>query len=480
MRTPRRLAALVTLSGVLACGGPGPASRTEVAVTIVPGTATVAVGHPAQFSASVTGSASTAVSWSVQEGPGGGSVTAAGLYAAPSSSGTFHVVVTSQADATKSATATVTVTTAAACLGSDLAGSLGKSSVLVGYAGDDGVAAQAQWDLRYQYLAGPIADPSSTCSSATGSWWGCWQDWSQPPGQYVTGFIGSAVTHQEIPMFTYYMILPASGAGEGSGEVAAANGATFMASYLRDWRFLLTKIGSGKALLHIEPDFWGYAEHVNADPHLVPAAVASADPTDCAGYENSIAGLGQCMIAMVRRYAPNAKVGLHASGWGTGVDVLYNTSTSFDVAGEAAKLARFLVGCGAASGDFVVVEMSDRDAGYYQSIGQNRWWDAANATLPSFSQALTWAKALAEDVGRPLLWWQIPVGNMGQSNTTDHWKDNRVQYFFDHSAEFAQAHGVGIAFGAGADGQTTPSTDGGYLAGRAASYVGAGGTPICP
>jgi glucuronoarabinoxylan endo-1,4-beta-xylanase len=46
----------------------------------------------------------------VQEGSAGGGVSASGLYTAPSSGGTYHVVATSQADATKSASATVTVT----------------------------------------------------------------------------------------------------------------------------------------------------------------------------------------------------------------------------------------------------------------------------------------------------------------------------------------------------------------------------------
>ncbi len=51
---------------------------------------------------------STAVTWSVQES-GGGTVDGSGHYTAPSSGGTFHVVATSVANPSKSATATVTV-----------------------------------------------------------------------------------------------------------------------------------------------------------------------------------------------------------------------------------------------------------------------------------------------------------------------------------------------------------------------------------
>ena len=70
----------------------------------------VALGGQQRFTAAVTGSTVTSVTWSIQEGASGGTVNSAGLYTAPGSSGTYHVVVRSVADSTKSATATVTVT----------------------------------------------------------------------------------------------------------------------------------------------------------------------------------------------------------------------------------------------------------------------------------------------------------------------------------------------------------------------------------
>jgi len=76
-----------------------------VGVTISPTTATIYTNATEQFSASVTGTSNTAVTWTTT----GGTVSASGLYTAPSSAGTFTVTATSQADTTKSATATVTV-----------------------------------------------------------------------------------------------------------------------------------------------------------------------------------------------------------------------------------------------------------------------------------------------------------------------------------------------------------------------------------
>jgi hypothetical protein len=49
------------------------------------------------------------VSWSVQVGAVGGSITNTGLYTAPVNLGTFHIVATSLADSTRTATATITI-----------------------------------------------------------------------------------------------------------------------------------------------------------------------------------------------------------------------------------------------------------------------------------------------------------------------------------------------------------------------------------
>jgi uncharacterized cupredoxin-like copper-binding protein len=80
-----------------------------VAITITPVTGTVNACQTLQLTATVTGSTDTAATWSVQEGAAGGTVSAAGLYTAPSGPGIYHVVATSHADPTKTATATVTV-----------------------------------------------------------------------------------------------------------------------------------------------------------------------------------------------------------------------------------------------------------------------------------------------------------------------------------------------------------------------------------
>ncbi len=82
----------------------------NVSVSINPTAVTLKVNTQQQFTDTVTNGCGNGVKWKVQEGAAGGKVTQKGLYTAPGTPGTFHVIVTSVADNTKSSTATVTVT----------------------------------------------------------------------------------------------------------------------------------------------------------------------------------------------------------------------------------------------------------------------------------------------------------------------------------------------------------------------------------
>ncbi len=84
-------------------------TAAAVSVAISPTTATLSPGGTKQFTASVTGTTNTSVTWTAT----GGTVSTSGLYTAPSTTGTYTVKATSVADTTKSASATVTVTSAA-------------------------------------------------------------------------------------------------------------------------------------------------------------------------------------------------------------------------------------------------------------------------------------------------------------------------------------------------------------------------------
>jgi len=103
--TASQIASIVSNAG-------GSTSPTPVAISVAvaPTTATMTAGTTQQFTATVTGSTNTAVTWSVNNGLG--NVSSIGLYTAPSSvasPATVIVTATSQADPTKSGSATITV-----------------------------------------------------------------------------------------------------------------------------------------------------------------------------------------------------------------------------------------------------------------------------------------------------------------------------------------------------------------------------------
>ena len=106
------LIGLVFLSclAIIGCGG-GSRNDNNITVTVSPGEVTLQPGDTQQFSATVTGTANSAVTWSVEPQANGGSLDSLhpGKYQAPLSVGTYYVVATSQADSTKFGKAKVNV-----------------------------------------------------------------------------------------------------------------------------------------------------------------------------------------------------------------------------------------------------------------------------------------------------------------------------------------------------------------------------------
>jgi hypothetical protein len=99
-----RIAIRVGSGSTLRCG----ALRSRAIITVSGPSGTLATGGQQMFAASVNGSPSTAVTWSVVE-RGGGSITQDGVYTAPATPGTYTVKATSRADTTASGTASVPV-----------------------------------------------------------------------------------------------------------------------------------------------------------------------------------------------------------------------------------------------------------------------------------------------------------------------------------------------------------------------------------
>ncbi|WP_308402698.1 RICIN domain-containing protein [Streptomyces sp. AC550_RSS872] len=353
---------------------------------------------------------------------------------------------------------------------------MGSSTVLIGASMTDASANAAPFDMRYNYVHSHPA-PSSEyytakrCKAEWSNWWGCWNGETTAPGTYVTwsNEKASKTTYQGKPrpqkyFWTWYSLRDLgdlAGEGDGPGEVKAINRADLLTRYLNDYRFFLQKIGNRDDMIDIEPDFWGFARSLG-DLHKVPAQVKVANPTDCGSQENSAAGLSRCLIDMARKYAPNSGVGLHLSCWD------WQTNLQ-DCINDYKEL-------GAKNADFLVSDVVDRDAGWYakpEHGSKNTFWTDQKATAE-----LGFWKKMAEAVGKPVALWQIPVGNMAQNNTTNHYKDDKVDWLFGHMDQVAKSHIVALLFGAGWQEQTTVESDGGNLINKTINYRKSGGTPL--
>jgi hypothetical protein len=118
--------ALIALAGIVwmlrsSMTGAGKAAE-NVAITIYPTAVKVVVGKSADFAATITGAPTSEVTWKVEEGDDAGQIQTRGAYSkegaislyctytAPKTPGTYHLVATSTANASKSAASEITVT----------------------------------------------------------------------------------------------------------------------------------------------------------------------------------------------------------------------------------------------------------------------------------------------------------------------------------------------------------------------------------
>lgn len=345
-----------------------------------------------------------------------------------------------------------------------VAAKLGRDHFLIGLGNDlendhemDGAyTLGATLDVHYAYLVGLSGQ-------------GGWTDWNAN-GAFVDILADTAKRHGTAPMFTLYSM---AAWGENNAAVLTNDG--YMKPYWDGAKLLFERLGAfdGPAIVHFEPDWWAYAQQESqGDPSSLTAHVASLAP-DCAGQPNNLIGMGKCLVVLARKYAPKTLIGFHASFWADP---------------DPKKIGQFLAQVGGSDADLLFVEMLDRDAGCFEAHtdpacqrgGTTGWYfDESNLTSPNFHEHLTTVTAISEVVGKPVMWWQLPLGvpSPMPGGTAGHYRDNRVQYIFSHIDEFVAAGGVGAVFGAGATNQTSIKTDGDQFK-RAVTQYFQGPTPL--
>jgi hypothetical protein len=306
--------------------------------------------------------------------------------------------------------------------------------------------------FRYQYLAGGVN---------TGQGWSTWN----PDGSFVTRYEQETWAAGEIPVFTYYMLLQSEPAGgdELHADISNLQDAATMKAYWNDVRLLFARARSTKTVVvHVEPDLWGYLEQAG----------------DVALARN----FAHTWIALRDKLAPNVVLAYHMSGWGTKHDITYEDPPDATVRAYATTSAAFYKSLHVKF-DIAFEDFSDRDAGYYEKVqgNPNTWFKPAD-----FRRHLLYAQTFVRLAGVRMVAWQIPLGNTVEpveNDTPNHYRDNRVQWLLGPGSrtrlkQYVAAGFAGFMFGAGADGQTTADTDGGYFKSRVRAYYRARPLPL--
>jgi hypothetical protein len=308
------------------------------------------------------------------------------------------------------------------------------------------LAQQIRVDVFDQYINGVGTDS--------------WINWNRPPGAYVKVVTDQADALRAVPMFTLYQM-----AARGDSNLSGLSDAGFMTDYWRNVRILYTRLADyGKpALVNFEPDFWGYAQRLQADPSRLFVHVRLSK--DCAELPDSVAGMAACLVQMARMLAPNAYVGFPPSLFG---DLLANEVT-------------YMQKLGAGQADFVVMQTSDRDAGCTEAQspidqckrpGAGRYWDQSNKSTPNFTEHFAMARQYHKALQLPLLWWQTPMGLPAEKPSSQPpWRDNRVSYFLTHPDQLVAAGGMGVVFSSGGPTQTNLKTDKGQFIRLSRGYL---------
>src|SRR5439155_19565621 len=197
----------------------------------------------------------------------------------------------------------------------------------------------------------------------------------------------------------------------------------------------------------------------------VSASVASSGFAEVSGLPNTVQGFADALLKLRDSYAPKALLAIHASPWGSGIDIASDTRSSVSAVHEADVTAAFLNSAGISSNafgstwDLVFDDVDDHDAGWWEVVqGRPRWWDPTNATFPNFSRYLAWVSELRSKTGRQQVVWQVPVGNqyfLTINNANGHFQDNIGPYFIAHALALYQAGLIAVMFGSGNAYQTS-------------------------
>jgi len=314
-------------------------------------------------------------------------------------------------------------------------------------------------DVRYQYLNGGPGNQG-------------WVSWGNTPGSRARGFIRESQRLGFIPFFVFYNIPDVNESYSIDRE--HLQDPAYLAAYFVNLKLLLDIIVSESPdeLVGIvfEPDLIGYmAQNSGLRPAGILAATHSAygpgllthgvDPE----FADTLTGLVQAINYLVSSRAPQAWFGWQMNLWASptggfttpvpGSGLMHATDTGdltagrARVIGEATAITQYYVDAGITGfgAGFVSVDKYGFDATGANPVGVSN-----PAAAPWFWHSEHWgnylafAAAMHQTAGLPVVLWQLPVGHINHSLTTNPYAvdgafanlDNTFAHYEDSAPDF--------------------------------------------
>jgi len=195
-----------------------------------------------------------------------------------------------------------------------------------------------------------------------------------------------------------------------------------MREYFEDFKYMLQQMNDigGPFIMHVEPDTWGFMMWAfgiegNGDATSVDVSVGSSGFEDVAAFEDDAGGFGKALLHLRDLYAPEARMGWHAS--------------NFRFNSQPEVVTQFYSSMG--EWDLLVGE-----GGHIP--GSNDWWAPLEAD--AISAHMAWHQDVTTSARLPLLSWQRQIGY-----TDYHFLNESGDYSLIES--YAANGVVGFAFG---------------------------------
>ena len=274
-------------------------------------------------------------------------------------------------------------------------------------------------------------------------------------------YVRESLAAHMIPVFTYYQMLqsePAAGVDEQQKDLSNLRNAATMRAYWADYSAAARdgsaqSAGSRLVVVHVEPDLWGYLEQahavrpgplVRAAPDRAPQPAGAARPARVAPQH-----LGH-------RGGPRRTRSPRSPTW---------TSWRRCPRRSTSRCTPTSTSCSTTS--------PTATPRFYQDVEGNpdTWWGPAD-----FERHDRYIAGFTRRTRTAVVLWQLPLGDTHENNTWDHYQDNRLQWWLGpnsaaHLRATRNSGVIGLLFGAGASGNTTDQTDGGFFYRLARRYM---------